>query len=672
MSAPAPEHTTAAPRATAASASGARLLQRKCGCGASNGGVGDECAKCQGMRLQRKLAVGATNDPLEAEADRVAAEVVARPSLPGGLSHAPPRIQRLETNAVAARDAAPASVERVLSDPGRPLEPEVRADMEQRFGYDFSKVRIHTGPLAERSASDLKARAYVAGESIVLGSGQYTPRTSEGRRLLAHELTHVEQQRTSKSAGAAIRRSNGGASPPAPSPPNWLPQSLRGTAVHIQGNVWEVRIRGLGATPIGPYDEVAAYLQQIRPTLREPMQAAHIIGGEHMRDLKWTMPYERGPSVGVSESLHQKWTSEIASHQSQRGLMGGRAGAVGRPFVGVDDVIHLHHEVYRGFPDLQAIAKRIVTTVSQEMARAQMSTRFRKPPAQSPMDAHQRADLTKKPSPMDAHRKPDMGPKPGPMDAHQRPDVSARQSPMDSHQRPDMTRKPSPMDAHKRPDLSKPPPVTAPKPELGRWGGAKLGLKQAFTPKNIAGGLVAEIPMIVLHFADRAAASEASRHIQVKFAKEGYGKGIAAAVMGWTADEVGSKLMNHVTSYRVRGLGDAAGHLGAAYIFQLAQAYENYGVAVGYEFARAQTLDWLGGLRTRGFEALLSRGYRFADDPALLFEYEFIDKLAYVLRSVTDPMADAAISRAEALRKAAQERAARQAKEESGCIGMKC
>jgi len=74
--------------------------------------------------------------------------------------------------------------------------------MEQRFGHDFSRVRIHADGAAERSARDVGARAYTVGHDIVFGGGGYAPSTPHGRLLLAHELTHTVQQ----SAGADVPR----------------------------------------------------------------------------------------------------------------------------------------------------------------------------------------------------------------------------------------------------------------------------------------------------------------------------------------------------------------------------------------------------------------------------------------------------------------------------------
>jgi hypothetical protein len=108
---------------------------------------------------------------------------------------------------------APASVDRVLSSPGRPLEPALQQDMGQRFNHDFSRVRVHTDGLAERSARDVNARAYTVKHNIVFGEGQFMPRTHWGQRLLAHELTHVLQQGGSN---ALIQRQEEEDLPPPP------------------------------------------------------------------------------------------------------------------------------------------------------------------------------------------------------------------------------------------------------------------------------------------------------------------------------------------------------------------------------------------------------------------------------------------------------------------------
>ncbi|NJO18090.1 MAG: DUF4157 domain-containing protein [Thioploca sp.] len=91
-------------------------------------------------------------------------------------------------------DIAPPIVQEVLRSSGRPLDDETRAFMEPRFGYDFSRVRVHTDDKAAESARAVNARAYTVGQHVVMRQDEYAPKTEAGRRLLAHELVHVIQQ----------------------------------------------------------------------------------------------------------------------------------------------------------------------------------------------------------------------------------------------------------------------------------------------------------------------------------------------------------------------------------------------------------------------------------------------------------------------------------------------
>lgn len=84
----------------------------------------------------------------------------------------------------------------VISSGGRPLEPDVRADMESRMGHDFGDVRVHDDSAAAASASAVNAHAYTVGSNIVFQRDTYDPGSTEGRTTLAHELTHVVQQRS--------------------------------------------------------------------------------------------------------------------------------------------------------------------------------------------------------------------------------------------------------------------------------------------------------------------------------------------------------------------------------------------------------------------------------------------------------------------------------------------
>jgi hypothetical protein len=141
------------------------LLQRKCACGQHTSG-GGECAECKKKRLQRRAGDGVD---------------------PGYV---------------------PGVVHDVLRSPGHPLDQQARAVIEPHFGQDFSRVRVHTDAKAADSARSVNALAYTVGQNVVFGAGQYAPGTAAGQRLLAHELTHVVQQKFGTASGSSLIRIN--------------------------------------------------------------------------------------------------------------------------------------------------------------------------------------------------------------------------------------------------------------------------------------------------------------------------------------------------------------------------------------------------------------------------------------------------------------------------------
>ena len=196
------------------------VLQRMSACPCGGG-----CPSCVGdMVIQPKLRIGEPGDRYEREADRVADDVMrmSEPRTPEKLATYRQaqgvQVQRLcirydeelhrqvmdeEEKTLQAKEMSSltpqvtpslASQINTLQDRGRPLPESMRAFFEPRFGYDFSHVRIHTDTQATRATHGLNARAFTIGHHIVFGVGQYDPARSEGRRLLAHELTHVIQQ----------------------------------------------------------------------------------------------------------------------------------------------------------------------------------------------------------------------------------------------------------------------------------------------------------------------------------------------------------------------------------------------------------------------------------------------------------------------------------------------
>ncbi|GEM_PF-4431241 len=159
-----------------------------------------------GLRIQPKLTIGQTDDPLEREADRAAETAMRMPdgAPPVGAS-SPGR------TAGSAGIPAPPIVHEVLRSSGRPLDTASRAFMEPRFGHDFSQIRVHTGLRAHAAAAEISARAFTSGRDIVFGCGEYAPATRSGNELLAHELAHVVQQGTGIAQTVARKPDDDGA-----------------------------------------------------------------------------------------------------------------------------------------------------------------------------------------------------------------------------------------------------------------------------------------------------------------------------------------------------------------------------------------------------------------------------------------------------------------------------
>ena len=168
------------------------------------------------VQVQPKLTINTPGDKYEQEADRVASQVIRLPkpypqhdfSSSGGLKEQDAN-EQLRTKFIQKHDlseGAPPIVQDVISSHGQPLDPEIRSFFEPRFGHDFSRVKVHTDSKADRSALALNARAYTFGKDIIFGKGQYTPQTGEGKRILAHELTHVVQQEATATNEPVIQR----------------------------------------------------------------------------------------------------------------------------------------------------------------------------------------------------------------------------------------------------------------------------------------------------------------------------------------------------------------------------------------------------------------------------------------------------------------------------------
>jgi Domain of unknown function (DUF4157) len=208
------------------------MLQRKCACGQHTPG-GVECAGCREKKSKlQRAGVGSTRAPL-----------------------------------------APPIVHEVLRSSGQPLDRQTRAFMEPRFGHDFSRVqpsgrneltigapgdsyereadqvadrvltqsspsarqaadfrdvRVHTDEKAAASARSVNALAYTVGANIVFASGQHQPETSTGRRLIAHELTHVLQQQGAGGGPVVVQRDDDNKSPDPDIPESTQPKEKPG------------------------------------------------------------------------------------------------------------------------------------------------------------------------------------------------------------------------------------------------------------------------------------------------------------------------------------------------------------------------------------------------------------------------------------------------------------
>jgi len=145
-------------------------VQTKCACGGEAGPNG-ECAACKAKRLEAQAQVQTKSNE---EEDVVQTKSDTSP---------PDATPDLESRLNSSRGS------------GAALPDETRSSMESAFGVDFSGVRVHTGGDAVQMNRELSAQAFTHGSDIYFNSGKYDPGSEPGKGLLAHELTHVVQQR---------------------------------------------------------------------------------------------------------------------------------------------------------------------------------------------------------------------------------------------------------------------------------------------------------------------------------------------------------------------------------------------------------------------------------------------------------------------------------------------
>jgi hypothetical protein len=212
---------------------------------------------------QAKAQESSRQDPREREADAVADRVVG---------------ERAEASCAACdaglpctepRSSGHSSVVSGALGSGRPLPSKTRALMESRFGDDFGDVRIHTDALAARSAAALSAHAYTIGRDVVIGGGMYAPGTRAGDRLLAHELTHVVQQRGEPES---LQRKPSGTASEAWQP---RPEPAGGDCAAISGDAYELQPRGLTTVLAETRPDPERWFRRLEPERRGALTAVY-------------------------------------------------------------------------------------------------------------------------------------------------------------------------------------------------------------------------------------------------------------------------------------------------------------------------------------------------------------------------------------------------------------
>jgi hypothetical protein len=168
------------------------LVQRKC---AECSSGGEPCPKCtEEESLQRKPLAG-TIAPVIQRRQNESVEEEERLSLKQSSGPTPESTPTINENIGS------------LLGGGQPLPAATRSFFEPRFGVDFGGVRAHTHSGAAQIARSVNAKAFTLGQDLVFGEGQYSPETTDGKKLLAHELTHVIQQ------GGGTQTNQGGQKP---------------------------------------------------------------------------------------------------------------------------------------------------------------------------------------------------------------------------------------------------------------------------------------------------------------------------------------------------------------------------------------------------------------------------------------------------------------------------
>lgn len=324
-----------------------------CGCAAP-----EPCPRCA-ARAWAQVPLGPPNDSLEAEAERVASALDRMPTTaasgadgqeppPAGGRAAPgsadarrtveaPSAPAVGRGSLAERplSVAPQVLRQALSGGGAPLDPATRAHFERTLGYDFSRVRVHADARAGAAARAVSSRAFTWGHHVAFAPGQYAPKTTPGRRLLAHELVHVVQQSGRPHAPSARTKSTeeepaagvlqtAGASSLQRAPLPGISAGVLSCQPMVQ--------RDFALEPPRPAAAPRVLTaQQIQDAIAYNQRVVSVIGADGVERLRDVLGIARTPAV-----IDQAFVEAVLRWQAVQGISGdGRMGpeSAGRLFV---------------------------------------------------------------------------------------------------------------------------------------------------------------------------------------------------------------------------------------------------------------------------------------------------------------------------------------------------
>lgn len=294
-----------------------------------------------GRLIQAKPKVGRPGDKYEQEADRGAEQVMRVPVhgvYPSLASTITPLVQRQseeveEANKEKAIRTRSQENEREIPDlfqsrllanygGGQPLPKPTREFMKTRFGADFSDVRVHTDSQAQQMNHELKAQAFTWGRDIYFGAGKYQPESNEGKRLLAHELTHTIQQRA---WGSAVSRAIQLA--PVPASINGVTMTKASSVVdtNLKDVVTDVLDKSIKSTMDGVALN-AIYISSVN-------DGGHASNSRHFKDLAIDMSRLKTSGATNWQFMSTTYPSNADVKKVVEALQNGFEGEVGTPGV---------------------------------------------------------------------------------------------------------------------------------------------------------------------------------------------------------------------------------------------------------------------------------------------------------------------------------------------------